>query len=109
MSRLLTGGPLAGQQPEEQVVGPFALHVGVFAEMSLELESGPFQQPGGRQIAGITLGDHPMQPAIGQCSSAGALGSERWRRTVAAMPLATMSAMPIQLVASILSPNSSTL
>ena len=44
-----------------------------------------------------------------QCSSAGAFGSERWRRIVAAMPLATIVAMPIQLAASILSPNSSTL
>ena len=44
-----------------------------------------------------------------QCSSAGALGSERWRSTVAAMPLQTISAIPAQPEASIRSPNSSTL
>ena len=44
-----------------------------------------------------------------QCSSAGAFGSDRWRSTVAAMPLATISAMPAQPAASMRSPNTSTL
>ena len=44
-----------------------------------------------------------------QCSSAGAFGTARWRSTVAAMPLAMISAMPAQPAASMRSSNSTTL
>lgn len=51
----------------------------------------------------------PRRGAFDQCSSAGVPGAACVRSTVAAMPLAMMSAMPSQPISGMASPNSTTL
>ncbi len=55
-----TPAPLAGQQPEEQVVGPLALHPGTGDEVPFPPEADPLEQPRGADVAPIGAGRDPV-------------------------------------------------
>lgn len=53
--------PLAGQQPEQDVVGPLALEPGVRRPVSLSLETGPLKETRGTLVPRVALGRDPVQ------------------------------------------------